>query len=70
MFISGAQVDEFTCKWLVELFVAQPHIYPGFTGQVLSLPYFMLEPECEDYSFLDQAVKGFEYDLDSILTDS
>ena len=35
-----------------------------------SLNHFLLEPECEDYSFLDQAVAGFEQDLDSILTDS
>ena len=46
------------------------HIYPGFTGKVSSLDHFALEPECEDYSFLDQAVADFEWGLDSILTDS
>ena len=35
-----------------------------------SLTHFLLEPGCEDYAFLDQAVSGFEQGLDSILTDS
>ena len=35
-----------------------------------SLTHFPLEPGCEDYAFLDQAVSDFEQGLDSILTDS
>ena len=35
-----------------------------------SLTHFTLEPGCEDYVFLDQAVADFEQGLDSILTDS
>ena len=35
-----------------------------------SLTHFPLEPGCEDYAFLDQAVADFEQGLDSILTDS
>ena len=50
--------------------VAYSHIYPGFTGKVSSLTYFPLEPVCEDYSFLDQAMTDFEQGLDSILADS
>ena len=46
------------------------HIYPGFTGKVSSLTHFPLEPGCEDYAFLDQAVADFKQGLDSILTDS
>ena len=46
------------------------HIYPGLTGKVSSLTHFPLEPGCEDYAFLDQAVGDFEQGLDSILTDS
>ena len=34
-----------------------------------SLTHFPLEPGCEDYAFLDQAVAAFEPGLDSILTD-
>ena len=63
-------MDEFTCTLSVELFVAHSHIYPGFTGKVSSLTHFPLEPGCEDYSFLDQAMADFEQGLDSILTDS
>ena len=37
-------------------------------GTVSSLNHFPLEPGCEDYSFLDQAVANFEQGLDSILT--
>ena len=68
--VIGYQVDEFTCTWSAEQFVAHSHIYPGFTGKVSSLPHFPLEPGCEDYAFLDQAVADFKQDLDSILTDS
>ena len=68
--VIGYQVDEFTCTWSAEQFVAHSHIYPGFTGKVASLTHFPLEPGCEDYAFLDQAVPDFEQGLDSILTNS
>ena len=68
--VIGYQVDEFTCTWSAEQFVAHSHIYPGFTGKVSSLTHFPLEPRGEDYAFLDQAVVDFEQGLDSILTDS
>ena len=68
--VIGYQVDEFTHTWSAEWFVAHSHIYPGFTGKVSSLTHFPLEPGCEDYAFLDQAVTDFEQGLDSILTDS
>ena len=68
--VIGYQVDEFTCTWSTEQFVACSHIYPGFTGKVSSLTHFPLKPGCEDYAFLDQAVADFEQGLDSILTDS
>ena len=67
--VIGYQVDEFTHTWSAEQFVAHSHIYPGFTGKVSSLTYFPLEPGCEDYAFLDQAVADFKQGLDSILTD-
>ena len=66
--VIGYQVDEVTCTWSAEQFVTHSHIYPGFTGEVSSLSHFPLEPGCEDYSFLDQAVAYFEQGLDSILT--
>ena len=68
--VIGYQVDEFTLTWSAEQFVACSHIYPGFTGKVSSLTHFPLEPGCEDYAFLDQAVTDFKQRLDSILTDS
>ena len=68
--VIGYQVDEFTHTWSAEWFVACSHIYPGFTDKVSSLTHFPLEPGCEDYAFLDQAVADFEQDLDSILTGS
>ena len=68
--VVGYQVDEFTHTWSAEQFVACSHIYPGFTGKVSSLTHFPLEPGCEDYAFLDQAVADFKQGLDSILTDS
>ena len=68
--VTGYQVDGFTDTWSAEQFVAHSHIYPGFTGKVSSLTHFPLEPGCEDYSFLDQAVANFELGLDSIITDS
>ena len=39
-------------------------------GKVSTLIHFPLEPDCEDYISLDEAVEDFEHDLDSILTDS
>ena len=68
--VIGYQVDEFTGTWSAEQFVAHSHIYPGFTGKVSSLTHFPLEPGCEDYVFLNQAVADFKKGLDSILTDS
>ena len=68
--VIGYQVDEHTHTWSAEQFVANSHIYPGFTGKVSSLTHFPLEPGYEDYAFLDQAVADFEQVLDSILTDS
>ena len=59
-----------TFTWSAEHYVAYSHIYPGFTGKVLSLTHFPLEPDCKDYSFLDQAMADFEQGLDSILTHS
>ena len=63
-------LDEFTHTWSAEWFVAHSQIYPGFTGKVLSLIHFPLDPGCEDYSFVDQAVDDFEQGLNSILIDS
>ena len=68
--VIGYQVHEFTCTWSVEQFVAHSHIYPVFTGKVSSSTHFPLEPGCEGYSFLDQAMADFEQCLDSILTNS
>ena len=68
--VIGYQVDEFTHTWSAEWFVTCSCIYPGFTGKVSSLTHFPLEPRCEDYAFLDQAVADFKHGLDSILTDS
>ena len=33
-----------------------------FMGKVLTLTYLPLEPGCEDFSFVDQAVEDFEDD--------
>ena len=44
-------------------------MYPGSTGKVSTLTHFPLEPECEDYSFLDQAVEDFKHGFGSILLD-
>ena len=54
----------------LQWFVAHSHIYPGFTGKVSSLTHFPLEPGCEEYAFLDQAVADFDQGSDSIFTDS
>ena len=40
------QVDDFTCTWSAEQFVAHSYIYPGFTSKVSSLTHFPLEPGC------------------------
>ena len=37
---------------------------------MLSLTHFPMEPGCEDYSFLDQALADFEQGLDSIPSNS
>ena len=68
--VIGYQVDEFTHIWSAEWFVVHFHIYPWFTGKVLSLTHFPLKSGCEDYAFLDQAVADFKEGLASILTDS
>ena len=68
--VIGYQIDEFTCTWSVEQFVAHSHISPGFTGKMPTLTHLPLERGCDDYSFLDQAVGDFEEGLDSILIDS
>ena len=57
--VLGYQVGESTHTWSAVWFVAHSHTYPGFTGKVWSLTYFPLEPGCEDYAFLDQAVTNF-----------
>ena len=56
--------------WSTEQFVAHLHIFPWCMAKVSSLTHFPLEPGCEDYTFLDQAVTDFEQGLDSILTNS
>ena len=67
--VMGYQVGEFTHTWSAEHFVDQSHIYPDFMGNVSSITHFSLQPGCEDYSFLIQAVADFEQGLDSILID-
>ena len=47
-----------------------PTFILGTLATMSSLTHFPLEPECEDYAFLDQAVADFKQRLDSILTDS
>ena len=59
--VVGYQVNEFTHTWSAEQSVMD---------NMSSLTHFSLEPGCEDYSFLDQAVDDFEQGLYSILTDS
>ena len=44
----GYQVDKCTPTWLTECFVAQQHIYSGFTGIVSAVYHSPLEPDCED----------------------
>ena len=64
------QVNEFPCIWFAEHFIAWSHIYPVFMYKVSTLTHFPLEPGCDNYSFLDQAVEDFMCALDSILMDS
>ena len=66
----GYQSDAFTCTWWMENFVAHSHIHPEFTAKMSTVTHFPLEPGCEEYSFLDQAVENAECGLDSIFTDS
>ena len=40
------------------------HIYLGFKGKVSTLTHFLLEPSCEDCSFLVQTVQDFEHSLE------
>ena len=68
--VIGYQVDEFTCTWSAEWFVAYSYMYPGIMDKLSSLTHFPHEPGCEEYSFLDQAIWDFEEGFDSILTDS
>ena len=68
--VIGYQVDEFTCTCLQSSFCGPlPHLSWVHWQGVIINP-FSLEPGCEDYAFLDQAVADFEQGLDSILTDS
>ena len=68
--VIGSEVAEFTDIWLALCFIAQSHIYPGFTGKVATLTLFPLKWSCEDYSFLVQTVEDFEQGLDSIIFNS
>ena len=68
--VIGYQTDEFTHTWLVEHFVVQWNIYPGFTGKVSTVNLSPLKPGCEDNYFLDQAVEDFKHGLDTIFTGS
>ena len=49
--VIGYHIDKFMYTWLAACFIAWLHIYPGFTGKVSKLTDFLLEAECEDYSF-------------------
>ena len=51
-----------------QCFLAQSCIYHGFTGKVSTLTHFSLKEGCKDYTFLDQALTGFEHGLDSVPT--
>ena len=50
------QVDELTCTWSEEWFVAHSHIYPGFTGKVSSPTHFPWNQGLRIIPFLHQAV--------------
>ena len=54
---SGVRLINILIPGLPECFIAQSLIYPGFMGKVSTLTHFPLEPGCENYSFLDQAVE-------------
>ena len=64
--VIGHQVDEFT-HTLSAVFCCQIIHLPWVHKQSVN-SHVPLEPGCEDYSFLDQAVADFEQGLDSILT--
>ena len=68
--VIGYEIDEFTHTWFAEWFIGHSHIYPGFNGKVSSLTHSPLEPGCEDYSCLVQAVADSYQGLDAILTNS
>ena len=52
----------------MECFILHYHIYPAFVGKMSTLMHFLHEPDCEECSFLHQAVADFEHGLHSILT--
>ena len=64
--VIGYQVNEFTHTWSAAHFIAQSHISCFYLWGV-NANHFPLEPGCEDYSFIDQAVKDLEHGLNSIL---
>ena len=65
------QVDNFNHTQSADHFVAaQPQAYSRFRGKVQTLAHFPLDADCEDYTFLDQAVKDFEQGVYSILMNS
>ena len=68
--VMGYRLMSLLAPHLQSSLLPAPTNNPGFTGKVSSLTHFSLEPGCEDYAFLDQAVADFEQGLDSILTDS
>ena len=61
---------KFTHTRSVEHFVSHACIYTRFTSKVSTLTHFLLKPDCEDYSFSDQAVEDFKQGLYLIFTDS
>ena len=66
----GYQVDEFTHTWLMKHLLGQSEIYPKFTGKTSTLTNIQLEMGCEDYSFIDQAVRDFDQSIDFVLMDA
>ena len=52
------QVNEFTHTWLVEHYITQSHIYPGFISKVSTLTHFPLEPSFEDCYFFGPGSGG------------
>ena len=67
--VFGYKFNEFTCKWLAESFIAWSQIYPKFMEKVSSLTTSCLNWVLGSYP-IDQAVKEFEQDLDSVPTNS